>query len=155
MGETRVWSLVWEDALEEETATHSSVLAWETPRTEEPGGLQSSGSQRVRHGWARRNRQESSILPPKSYDVDDERKPETKTGNCIRSHTVMSEENSSPYSKHGNGFESSLSKNTPRVSPSVPEQDRSLQRDYWLPCSGMWPFAPTRNGQLPAQLSWI
>ena len=36
-----------EDPLEEETATHSSVLAWEIPWTEEPGGLQSMGSQRV------------------------------------------------------------------------------------------------------------
>ena len=38
-----------EDPLEEEMATHSSTLAWEIPRTEEPGGLQSMGSQRVRY----------------------------------------------------------------------------------------------------------
>ena len=38
----------WEDPLEEEMAAHSSILAWETPWTEEPGGLQSKGSQRVR-----------------------------------------------------------------------------------------------------------
>ena len=38
-----------EDPLEEGMATHSSVLAWTIPRTEEPGGLQSTGSQRVRH----------------------------------------------------------------------------------------------------------
>ena len=38
-----------EDPLEEEMATHSSILAWEIPRTEEPGGLQSMGSQRVGH----------------------------------------------------------------------------------------------------------
>ena len=47
--ETRVRSLGWEDPLEEEMATHSSVLAWKIPWTEEPGGLQSMGSQRVRH----------------------------------------------------------------------------------------------------------
>ena len=41
--------LGWEDPLEEEMATHSSILAWKIPRTEEPGGLQSMGSQRVRH----------------------------------------------------------------------------------------------------------
>ena len=41
-----------EDALEEEMATHSSVLAWRIPWTEEPGGLQSIGSQRVRHNWS-------------------------------------------------------------------------------------------------------
>ena len=39
----------WEDPLEEGMATHSSILAWRIPWTEEPGGLQSTGSQRVRH----------------------------------------------------------------------------------------------------------
>ena len=39
MQETQVPSLGWEDPLKEEMATHSSILAWETPRTEEPGGL--------------------------------------------------------------------------------------------------------------------
>ena len=38
-----------EDPLEEEMTTHSSILAWKTPWTEEPGGPQSTGSQRVRH----------------------------------------------------------------------------------------------------------
>ena len=47
--ETRVRSLGWEDPLEKEIATHSSNLAWKIPWTEEPGGLQSMGSQRVRH----------------------------------------------------------------------------------------------------------
>ena len=45
----RVQSLGWEDPVEEDMATHSSVLAWRIPWTEEPGGLQSIGSQRVRH----------------------------------------------------------------------------------------------------------
>ena len=49
MQETRVRSLGWEDPLEKEMATHSSVLAWRIPWTEEPRGLQSTGSQRVRH----------------------------------------------------------------------------------------------------------
>ena len=43
MWENRVWSLGQEDPLEKETATHSSILAWEIPRTEEPGDLQSTG----------------------------------------------------------------------------------------------------------------
>ena len=43
----QVRSLAWEDTLEEEMATHSSILAWEIPWTEEPGRLQSLGSQRV------------------------------------------------------------------------------------------------------------
>ena len=47
--ETRVLSLGWEDPLEKEMATHSSILAWEIPGTEDPGGLQFFGSQRVRH----------------------------------------------------------------------------------------------------------
>ena len=47
--ETRVRSLGWEDPLEEGMATHSSILAWRIPWTEEPGGLQPMGSQRVRH----------------------------------------------------------------------------------------------------------
>ena len=41
--ETQVQSLGWEDSLEQEMATHSSILAWEIPCTEEPGGLQSMG----------------------------------------------------------------------------------------------------------------
>ena len=47
MWETQVRSLGQEDPLEKEMATHSSILAWKIPRTEEPGGLQSMGLQRV------------------------------------------------------------------------------------------------------------
>ena len=47
--ETWVHSLGWEDPLEEGMATYSSILAWRIPWTEEPGGLQPKGSQRVRH----------------------------------------------------------------------------------------------------------
>ena len=46
------WSLGWEDPMEKEMATHSSTLAWRIPWREEPGRLQSMGSQRVRHDWA-------------------------------------------------------------------------------------------------------
>ena len=49
MQETQVQSLGWEDPLEKGMATLSSILAWRIPWTEEPGGLQSMGSQRVRH----------------------------------------------------------------------------------------------------------
>ena len=52
MQETRVLSLGQEDPLEKEIATHSSFLAWEIPRTEKPGRLQSMGSQRIRHDRA-------------------------------------------------------------------------------------------------------
>jgi len=47
--ETQVQSLGWKDPLEKEMATHSNILAWRISWTEEPGGLQSMGSQRVRH----------------------------------------------------------------------------------------------------------
>ena len=47
----RIWSLGWEDPLEKEMATHCSILAWRIPWIEEAGGLQSTGSQRVRHDW--------------------------------------------------------------------------------------------------------
>ena len=50
--EMRVWSLGGEDLLEEGMATHSSILAWRIPWTEEPGRLHSTGSQRVRHDWS-------------------------------------------------------------------------------------------------------
>ena len=49
MQETRVQSLGWEDLLEKEMATHSSILAWKIPWAEEPGRVQSMGSQRVGH----------------------------------------------------------------------------------------------------------
>ena len=52
MRETWVRSLGWEDPLEKEMATHSSILAWRSPWMEEPGRLQSTGSQRVGHDWA-------------------------------------------------------------------------------------------------------
>ena len=52
MRETWVRSLGRADLLEEGVATHSSILAWRIPHTEEPGGLQSTGLQRVRHYWA-------------------------------------------------------------------------------------------------------
>ena len=52
-----------EDPLEEEMATHSSILAWETPWTEEPAGLQSIGSQRVKQDWAAEHVCKDTALP--------------------------------------------------------------------------------------------
>ena len=49
MQESQVQFLGWEDPLEKGMATHSSIVAWRIPWTEEPGGLQFTGSQRVRH----------------------------------------------------------------------------------------------------------
>ena len=56
----RVQSLGQEDPLEKGMAIHSSILAWRIPWTEEPGGLQSMGSQRVGHNWATNNEKEGS-----------------------------------------------------------------------------------------------
>ena len=52
MQETQGQSLGGEDPLEEEMATHFNIFSWRIPWTEEPGGLQSMGLQRIRHDWA-------------------------------------------------------------------------------------------------------
>ena len=62
MEETWIQSLGWEDPLEKEMATHSRILAWEIPRTEEPGRLQSTGSQRVGHNLVTKQRQQTAYL---------------------------------------------------------------------------------------------
>ena len=61
--EMQVRSLGWEDPLEKEMTTHSSILAWEIPWTNEPGGLQSGGSQRVGHDLLTRQQQQDTSLP--------------------------------------------------------------------------------------------
>ena len=68
MQKTWVWSLGQEDPLEEEMATCSSILAWKIPWTEEHGGLQSMGSQRVRHSWV--STQALFTQPPNYKDLD-------------------------------------------------------------------------------------
>ena len=60
MQETWVQSLDQEDPLEKEMVTHSSILGWESPWTEEPGGLHSMGSQRVRHNLATKQQKSSN-----------------------------------------------------------------------------------------------
>ena len=62
MQETQVWSLGQEDPLEGETATHSSILAWRSPWTERPGGLQSTGSQELDTADTSRSRTAASNL---------------------------------------------------------------------------------------------
>ena len=61
MWETWVRSLGWEDPLEKEMATHSSILAWRIPWTEEPGGLQFMGSQRVGHNLAQHSTMSGNV----------------------------------------------------------------------------------------------
>ena len=57
------WSLGWKDPLKREMATHSSILAWEIPWTERPGGLQSMGLQSVRHNLATKQTNKRSLCP--------------------------------------------------------------------------------------------
>ena len=66
--ETIVQSLGWEDPLEEGMVTHSSILVWRIPRTEEPGGLQSMGSQRVRHDWVTKHTQHT-VFPHNRHSI--------------------------------------------------------------------------------------
>ena len=76
---TQVWSLGQEDPLEKGMATHSSILALRIPWTEEPGGLQSMGPQRVGHNWSINIFTFSPImkigrgksLPPQQFDDED------------------------------------------------------------------------------------
>ena len=72
---SRAQSLGWEDPLEKEMATHSSILVWKISWTEEPGGLQSMGSQRVGHYWATNlltnNREGTQLHPPTENWIKD------------------------------------------------------------------------------------
>ena len=67
MQEIWVQSLGQEDPLEKEMATHSSILAWEIPWPEEPGGLQSMESQRVRHNLVSKQQQSTLLLLPSRF----------------------------------------------------------------------------------------
>ena len=64
MQKTQVWSLFWEDPIGKKVVTDSSILAWEFPWTEEPGGLQSMASQRVGHDLATEQQQQ---IPPTQF----------------------------------------------------------------------------------------
>jgi len=61
MQETQVQSIGGEDLLEKEMTTHSSILAWEIPGAEKPGGLESTGLQRVEHDLATKQQQSISV----------------------------------------------------------------------------------------------
>ena len=79
MWETRVWSLGWEDSLGKGMAIHSSILAWRTPRTEEPGELQFMGSQRTGRDWGTNTFQfQTSICCFKHRQLANPRKERTK-----------------------------------------------------------------------------
>ena len=65
MQETGIQSLGQEDPLQKGIATHSRILVWRIPWTEEPDGLQSTGSQRVRHEWATEQQERRASQPAK------------------------------------------------------------------------------------------
>ena len=70
MQETQFPFLSWEDRLEKEMATHSSILAWKIPWIEESGGLQSMGLQRTGHNLVtKQQQQQSSLCFPKEHSV--------------------------------------------------------------------------------------
>ena len=83
MQETWVRSLGWEDPLGKEMATHSSILAWEISWIEEPGGLQSIGSQRVRHNLAAKPPPTGKEFS-KGFFQKEENEPRKKFGGQIR-----------------------------------------------------------------------
>ena len=92
MRETQVRSLGWEDPLEKEMATHSSILAWRIPWTEDPYRLQSTGSQRVGHdcatslslhfSWGVRSGKENPAAGHSSFLLTFV--PKTRTGSALR-----------------------------------------------------------------------
>ena len=74
MQETQVWSLVWEDPLEKKIAICSSILAWEIPWTEEPGGLQSIESQGVGHDLGTKQQQYKTWIVPGTWEKRNKKK---------------------------------------------------------------------------------
>ena len=69
MWETCVWSLGWEDPLEEDMATHFSIVAWRIPMDRGAGGLQFMGSQRVGHDWVTKHKRDELVKCP-NFRID-------------------------------------------------------------------------------------
>ena len=69
MWETWVWSLGWEDPLAKGMATHCSILGWRIPCAEEPGGLQSMKSKRIRHAWVPKQQQQQQQHSSMKYTL--------------------------------------------------------------------------------------
>ena len=68
MQEMWVWSLGWKDPFEWELGTYSNIPAWRIPWIEEPGGLQSMGSQRLKHSWAFMHAHKSHFIECQNWD---------------------------------------------------------------------------------------
>ena len=104
MQETWVRSLGWEDPLEKEMVTHSSILAWKIPWTTEPSRLQSIESQRVTHDWATEH---------------------THTAHS----SILSTESGEPWSPKGDTM---MGREWSKLYFSVPSSQKSLISFFWL-----------------------
>jgi len=122
MQETWVGSLGQEDPLEEEMATHSSILAWEIPWTEETGRLQSMGSQRVRNDWATESESKSrsvvsnSLGPHGLYSPWNSPGQNTEVGSLFLLQGIFPTQGSNPGFPHCRWILYQLShKGSPRI----------------------------------------
>ena len=140
--ETRVWSPGREDPPKQEMTIYSSILAWKISWTEEPGGLQSMGSQRVRHDWSHM-RETPGTLTGKKKKADSKTSPhptEYHIGFWLSSPPWQNGEQSIPYhhhimcSKRNWIWERSLE--TVKSLPSV-WHPGSLYRDSETPAKGL------------------
>ena len=143
MQETWVQSLSGEDPLEEEMATHSNILAWKIPGTEEPSGLQPTGWQRVRHDGACMQRRKSSYQFPwqkKGGYLTDENTETLKMSVVfpkLRHNYLKKQKGKLRFFWH------------PEVSdPSVPFPMSPLLPKRWVPCSSL------HGPLLPQTSSW-
>ena len=101
--ETWVQSLGQEDPLEKEMATHSSILAWKIPWTEEPGRLQFMGLQRVGHDWATKlnsSLKESNLGQGENFDLRPCSRPWPGKPQCLFVHTLFCTEVPDDTSRH-------------------------------------------------------
>ena len=124
--ETQVWLLSWEDPVEEEMATHCSILAWRIPWTEEPGGLQFPGSQRVWQEW-------SNLAHTRPRAGNEQYKleilliPKDRSTTGAPSKRVRGQLKEAPSGPKRDNF--SNSKNTVDWSPS--DMSKSLKPTHW------------------------
>ena len=148
MLETQVPSLGWEDPLEEEMATHSSILVWINPWTEEPGGLQSMGSHRIRHNWASEHAHMHNAL------IYTGKLNQKSLYNKVKLKTRWTHILHCPFLTHISGGKSSAKKyaifftgiiDTGFYIPPPPPPNLKLyfQQEFWSPS---WPESQRRRG---------
>ena len=117
---TQVWYLGWENPLEEELATHSSILAWKTPWTEEPNRLQGTGSQKVRQDLVTEQQKQQQVVKNLPASIGDARGMDSVPGL-----------GRSPGAGHGNPLQYSCLEN-----PT--DRGAWLAIVHWVPKSQTW-----------------